>query len=360
MTRIQYLDGHRGVAILLVLFFHAYTRWAEVMPFGAAYADIPLFKYGYLGVQLFFLISGFVILMTLEKCQKFSQFIYRRWLRLFPAMLICTLIIYLTESIFIERPAGQLAMKDMLAGLFFIEPYIWYKLIGVELKSIEPAFWSLYVEFKFYIIAAAFYFLLGSKRLVWTLFLCFLLSMIVEMLKEYSFVPVYMYAESIVVLLSFKHFGWFSAGAAFYMYVNSDRIYWFYAGCVISVLSAFHVSNNDFMTFAFATLLSALFAISIVSSKLQQILSNRFLLYLGAISYPLYLLHENMMVSATIQLAPIFSFIPSVVLPIFCITLISFLALFISKYAEPKVKYIIKKRVEYLSEIILLSRKANK
>ena len=99
MKRISYLDGHRGIAILLVLLYHAFSRWTELVPYGNDFADFPLFRFGYLGVELFFLISGFVILMTLEKFNSFTEFMYHRWLRLFPAMLICSLFVFFTAAL---------------------------------------------------------------------------------------------------------------------------------------------------------------------------------------------------------------------------------------------------------------------
>ena len=64
--RLAYLDGMRGVAILLVLLFHAFARWPDLVPYGDQYQSVPLFRVGFIGVNLFFIISGFVILMTLE------------------------------------------------------------------------------------------------------------------------------------------------------------------------------------------------------------------------------------------------------------------------------------------------------
>ena len=72
--RIEYLDGQRGLAILLVVLFHAYARWPERVPYHDAYANIPVFAYGWVGVELFFLVSGFVILMTLERCSSAGEF----------------------------------------------------------------------------------------------------------------------------------------------------------------------------------------------------------------------------------------------------------------------------------------------
>jgi len=53
--------------------------------------EFSCYKFGFFGVQLFFMISGFVILMSLEKTEGFFHFIYKRWIRLFPALLIASL-----------------------------------------------------------------------------------------------------------------------------------------------------------------------------------------------------------------------------------------------------------------------------
>ncbi len=73
--RLDALDGLRGVAILLVMGFHFFHHLespyykSHLYPYGERFAAIPLFQYGYLGVELFFIISGFVIALTLEKSQ---------------------------------------------------------------------------------------------------------------------------------------------------------------------------------------------------------------------------------------------------------------------------------------------------
>ena len=74
--RIDFLDGLRGVAIILVILYHAYARWPTFVPYETTFGNILFFKYGYLGVQLFFLISGFVILLSLDNCKSFKNFIY--------------------------------------------------------------------------------------------------------------------------------------------------------------------------------------------------------------------------------------------------------------------------------------------
>ncbi len=338
MQRINYLDGHRGVAILLVIFYHAFSRWPEITPYGDSYANFPLFQYGYIGVQLFFLISGFVILMTLEKCSNIQEFLYRRWLRLFPAMLICSLIIFFTAHFFYERPNAQPDLKDILPGLTFIDPYIWSKLTGSSFQSLEGAFWSLYVEFKFYVIASFLYFFGGRRALVITLSLCLLSSFLFEQLYQLTDNKLFSYAFSISRILSFKHFGWFAAGAAYYIFTASGNKKWFYTGIFISLISSmieFRLNVGDLI---FGIIISLFFASSIVNVKIQKILGNKYLLFFGFVSYPLYLLHENMMISIISKLDEFMLFIPDFLLPFIAISFISTLSLVVAKYFERLVK----------------------
>ena len=163
-TRLHFLDGLRGIAILLVVLYHSFADWPRELPYHEQYADIFLFHFGKYGVQLFFIISGFVIAMTLEKCKSFLDFMFRRWLRLFPAMLIASFIILISAPLFTARPIGVPHYLDLISGFTFIEPEL-FRLFFVENKYIlEGSFWTLFVEMKFYILAGFLYFTIGSKK----------------------------------------------------------------------------------------------------------------------------------------------------------------------------------------------------
>jgi peptidoglycan/LPS O-acetylase OafA/YrhL len=339
INRINYLDGHRGIAILLVMAFHAFCRWTEIVPYTNQFAEFPLFKFGFLGVQLFFILSGFVILMTLDKCQNFQGFLYQRWLRLFPAMLICSLIIFLSAGFFFERPQGAVVAKDLIPGLTFIEPYYLSKLIG-SVRSIEGAFWSLYVEFKFYIISACIYFIWGSKKLVYILFILFFIWFFSYLLQKNTDNHLVYFIYSLSTHLSLKFFGWFAAGASFYTYTKTKKRRWFFYAILMCFVSSIGlaIEKNNIEVFFAVLFISTFFSISIINAKTQRILSNKFLLFLGYISYPLYLLHENMMISITIKLSHLVPMNYSFILPIISILFVSSLAYFIACYIEKPIK----------------------
>ena len=326
---------------MLVVFFHAYARWPALMPYGDQYGDITLFKYGWLGVQLFFLISGFVILMTLEKCATAKEFLYRRWLRLFPAMLACTAIIYLTSNYFSERPAGIPNLESLLPGLTFIEPDWWSRILGHPVNGIEGAFWSLYVEFKFYLFAAIIYYWKNRNTLIRTLIFVFFMATCLRLAGKFFEITWLKYLDAIATDLSFRYFGWFASGAAFYIFSQNKSRRWFAVAFFAAIASSIADGGFDWHRVLAASIIGLVFTAVILIRSIQKILCNRVILFFGFISYPLYLLHENMMVSIIIKMGRNASDIPLFLLPLPATLLLSLAAFLVAKYLEQMVKFVL-------------------
>lgn len=343
--RIAFLDGLRGLAIVMVLLYHAYVRWPAVVPFGDAFVDVSLFSWGWLGVQLFFLVSGFVILITLENCLGLKEFLYRRWLRLFPAMLIATLFIYTTAGLFPERPAGQPALSSVLPGLTFID-IKWYQLLfGMPESPLEGAFWSLYVEWKFYVIAGVVYFWRGRNALIAVLISAHLVS--VFSMAAAELFP-HRYTVSVVKgcsALGLTHFGWFAAGATFWLFYKYRDWRWFGGALLLLLSSAAFLRKLDFTVTLPAVLVGLAFASALLIRPLQQLLCSRVLLFLGAISYPLYLIHENLLVALIVKAGQAMQWVPPVALPILPTGAVILLAWLVARYGEPPLKAAIARRL---------------
>jgi peptidoglycan/LPS O-acetylase OafA/YrhL len=344
-SRIDFLDGMRGLAILLVIGFHAYARYPEVMPFGDHFATVPVFQYGWLGVQLFFLISGFVIFMTLEKCRGFVDFMLRRWLRLFPAMLICSVIVYVTFT-FLMPGVREVSLRAMLPGLTFIEPKTWSKLLGSAQPVLEGSFWSLYVEVRFYAFAGLLFFAFGEIAAIAGITLMFFIA------ASYELFPLVAPGISLHLLEIFRswtsaeYFGWFAAGALYYRFFQTRAMSLFLAASMLVVpaaLTTHQVSMSlSIPTVLAALLIAAFFAISVYGEWLRPILRSRLLLFIGYISYPLYLVHENIMVQLTLKLANVAHWIPPGLLPVLPICAVVGLGWLIARYAEPALSSVIK------------------
>ncbi len=324
----------------MVVLYHAFARWHEIVPYGSDYK--LFFGVGWLGVQLFFLISGFVILMTLEKCSEFKGFIYRRWLRLFPAMLFCSVVIYLTAPFFIERPAGEPAFSSLFPGLLFMEPS-WLKIIsGHPVTPLEGAFWSLYVEFKFYIIAGLIYYNFGRSRLVVYLTVLSLFGLLCVWLSKDGSAPYYIQLVAKVgTSLSLQHFGWFAAGAAVYIYTQSKNAGWLFAACGLAAFSSLFVRFGFLSATLTAFMVSVLFMGSVVTPLIRRIFEHRVFQFFGFISYPLYLVHENFMVASVIKLGNIGWDVPRFFYPLVPIAVLCLFSFYCAKYVEPNLRTIL-------------------
>lgn len=347
VNRLEFLDGLRGIAILFVMLYHAYVRWPQIVPFGNKFIGFPLFAHGWLGVQLFFLISDFVIFMTLEKCQGFQDFILRRWFRLFPAMFICSIIVYVTIPIFHERPSGSAVIRDLLPGLTFIEPLWWEALLGSHQGVLEGAFWSLFVEVKFYLIAGSLYFLVGGRRMIMALIGLFIAAN--AMLILVKIFPVYLYPiHSLMEQLSIKYFGWFASGALYYRYFHERHSILLKAAIIVGLASAITDHGlHQWLAKISAIIVVILFTSAILSVRVRAALSHPALLFIGFVSYPLYLLHENMMISMIVKVGHMAPWLPSLLLPIIPMIIVVIVGWLVAEYLEPwlrvRIRFFLKK-----------------
>jgi peptidoglycan/LPS O-acetylase OafA/YrhL len=332
--RIDFLDGLRGVAILLVILFHAYSRWTDIVPYKDRFAGFPMFAYGWLGVDLFFIISGFVILMTLSKCQNFSDFILRRWIRLFPAMFICSVLIWVTAPLFPERPAGKVLFINLIPGLTFVEPSLWSKFLSINLHSPEDSFWSLYVEVKFYILFGILFFTVGWRKALLSLVSFLGLYIIVGLCEKFNSRIDLNLIRTMLGIIGAKYYGWFASGAFYYKYFSEKRKVYFGAATALAIVSSLIQGGTLIWPKVFASLIATLFALTMTNIEMQKYLAFPGLLFLGYISYPLYLIHENMLIASIIQIGSRIPTFFAFYLPLLPIVLIFCLSWWIVSFPE--------------------------
>ena len=337
-SRIEFLDGLRGIAILLVIFFHAYCRWPEHISFVEKTKDIFIFEYGYLGVQLFFMISGFVIFMSLDRCKNIQQFIFKRWIRLFPAMLIATIFIYFTAPYFYERPAGMPNSIDVIPGLLFVSSSLISKILNIDIRSLEGSFWSLYVEVIFYFIAAFTYFKIGKDKLVYLIFAIFFIAF--NLNAFYSIIGVNTFLISSLIHLGFIYYGWFIIGMIVYIKTQNNCLTLPQKAIFLfSIMTIF--AEHDWGVIFASFLILGIFLLPFISVVVAKALSYRLFLFMGFVSYPLYLMHENIMVSTIVKILsyerirehPIKFFVP-----LAAIALLIFLSWIVSEKLEPLIR----------------------
>jgi peptidoglycan/LPS O-acetylase OafA/YrhL len=163
--RLAALDGLRALAIVWVMLFHYCYFWTPAAPdglplvaYGAAHASLPFVSVGYLGVHLFFVISGFVILMTIERADNLGEFLLRRAIRLWPALLLFGTATFVIVSLYGPKEL-QVGWWEYLFSLVVLPPQHVALLVGASnWQWLDGAYWSLWVEVKFYFVLGFLYF----------------------------------------------------------------------------------------------------------------------------------------------------------------------------------------------------------
>jgi peptidoglycan/LPS O-acetylase OafA/YrhL len=151
------LDGIRGIALLAVMLSHGGGRYILRTTFAAklfAYAMIP----GWSGVELFFVLSGFLITGILLKSKAaenyFSSFYARRFLRIFPIYyLVVTVGLLAATHLSWWNALLPVAGKTRIAYYFYAQnwPMFWPHHLFLDPNAFGH-FWSLAVEEQFYIV----------------------------------------------------------------------------------------------------------------------------------------------------------------------------------------------------------------
>jgi len=178
-SRLSSVDALRGAAALGVVLYHAVGPNAQFGPRVLRWLAVPILpaiRFGYVGVFLFFVISGFCIHLSRAKAQaennppvSFTSFWKRRFRRLYPPYLIA-LVLYLGIAGFTTKfELTPFYIWDVISHVFMI-----HNLDSRTVYSINGVFWTLAIEEQLYL--AYFLLLFLRKRWGWqrTLAVCLL------------------------------------------------------------------------------------------------------------------------------------------------------------------------------------------
>ena len=287
--RFYEIDLLRFLAALSVLLFHYTFRGAV----GGAFTDVSFpelagaTKYGYLGVNLFFLISGFVILMTASG-KSARQFVVSRAARLYPAFWCCVTLTFLATLLLGQ---GRFAVT---AGQYLVNLTMLHEPLHVE--SVDGVYWSLLVELKFYALVFLLV-LFGQVRHVKVYLGAWLAAALWLSVHHH---------RALGGLLIPEYAGYFIAGATFFLIAREGNSAYKTVLLVASyLLTARYALGSQpdylrehgvhFNPWVDVAAVAAFFVLLylIATGKTRRFGSSRFV-WLGALTYPLYLLHQNL------------------------------------------------------------------
>lgn len=273
--RVGELDALRGLAALGVVAFHYTTFYQQeqghLQPLGFG------FPAGNYGVHLFFLISGFVIFMTLERTRSAMDFAVSRFSRLFPAywaaMAITAAVVYT-----IGMPIQRIPAIDVAVNLTMLQEILGF-------THLDGSYWTLQVELFFY-LQMLFWCMLGQlKRIRWIIAAWLIMAVIYALTSQRHLHFSYTLRE----LLLLRHIPFFALGILFYcLYAGSgDRR----ANIAMIALSLVAIGVSYAPVYLAAGVVCCMIFALFVAGKLRWLRAAPFV-FLGVISYSLYLLHQ--------------------------------------------------------------------
>ncbi len=351
-TRIDILDSFRFLAIISVILYHYYSRWTipahtqNLYPYGNSYAGY--FQYGYLGVEFFFMISGFVILYTLEKSGTYGGFLIKRFIRLFPPMLLCSIVTYLLVILLDKDnlfPVFHSSPHGFLPGLTFSNTKIWSDIFpDKNWAYIDGAYWSLHTEVTFYLISGLIYFS-NRKNFIsnWLVFSTIIIAA--------NALHIHVFPNNVILTDFFNHFMladyiiFFTVGILSYAYFFKKTLTkWNVILSIFLILYEYHHYTYNWSILLIISLSTLLFAIFAFKPSYLGFLKMKIFQRIGIISYTVYLFHQFAgvilinKISAIIKLEFLTPFIPLLV-----ILLVLLFAEFSYRFYEKPVSAYLKK-----------------
>ena len=284
--------------------FHYTVRWAppadsdaHLAP-GALFANVEPLYYGWVGVELFFVISGFVILMTLENTSNGRDFVVRRFARIWPALIVATLIT--SAVVMAVGPADwRVNAYDVIDSIVLVGPDIVQWVLHYDVRYVDGAYWSLWVEVRFYVLAVLVYYATRGRFLAaWIGF------------QVVAFATALLSPGAVFNALFFpKHLPYFTLGMCLYKLRGGEERKLAWLGVVIAAgaimggaLSGSFDSGvpgvaieNERLALAGINLgIFVLLWLFLIDSRVIGVLASRPAVRLGQASYSLYLLHQNL------------------------------------------------------------------
>ncbi len=282
--RLLELDALRGIAALMVVLFH-FTMDRPEMHLG--------FKYGVTGVDFFFIISGFVIFLTLSGTKNWKDFVVSRFSRLFPTywtvVTFTALMTALYRLLHDESMSGLLG--QYLGNMTMIQ---WY----FKIPNLDEPYWTLLIEMQFYVVMLLVFSIkqlrniavIGVAGLAFVLLNHYVLSQAAPLIFKFS--------RGLCGLIN--HFPLFFAGILFYKikFNQGRRLYKvpLLAACFVSQVVLYADGGTSYLYISqveYAAMLALYFSVfSLYAFDVPMHIVNKATVYLGNISYSLYLVHK--------------------------------------------------------------------
>jgi peptidoglycan/LPS O-acetylase OafA/YrhL len=332
--RLPELDSLRGIAAVCVLLFHLsyYTDPYHQFPFR--------FPWGHYGVELFFVISGFVILMTLERSASTTEFVVARVTRLYPAYWCA--VLFTTCVVALLTPSKAATMATVAVNLTMVQAL-------VRVINVDPSYWTLTLELVFYLLLGVWFRFRGAGfknietyAIGWMLAATLLRTVL---LLEHRELP-----DSVAMPLLLYYGQFFIIGICLYRFYSNNfssvTILTLIGACSMSLFGGASASLNPAPARYFLVTCAITAVVFLASHSRLPLLRNPVLIFFGEISFPLYLIHQKAG-ETLMSLAYVHHWRPWLSIPAVLLTLVA-VAFLIHELIEVPARTLLRPRLQKL------------
>lgn len=304
LSHIPEIDGLRALAVLGVFLFH-----------------IDYLNGGFLGVDVFFVISGYLITKILNKEKNlnfeiYKAFFIKRFKRLYPALIFVSIIILVISIIIIDPINLDRIGKSGLFSIFFLSNnFFWGESSYFDTSSNLKPFlhtWSLGIELTFYLVFPLVFFFILKKNFKTIFFFIIVSSSLIILyvltkrpLFETNVLNGFFYGkyinDTLFFLFPFRFFE-FLFGSYIAFYENKKKNFVIFPNLfifgIIGILFSYYFFNEE-TNFLLRTIVICLLTSLIIINKKNKfnfLINNKIFQQIGLVSYSFYLIHWPLIV----------------------------------------------------------------
>jgi len=294
---IPQLDGIRGLAIILVVSFHYFGTF-------------PLLSFGWSGVDLFFVLSGYLITSRLiameERENHLLQFYKNRALRIMPIYYATFIAFFIGYHLLVSKPnlpGFSFYDKNWASFIFFFQNWTFIEWGDLKENHLQH-FWSLAIEEQFYLVWPFVLYKFRKKEYFFKVLIVLILFIIISRVclfikySDYMDYPHFYYN-------TFCRMDAFLLGGILFLYQQKKRakqlVNYYYGGTIILIAGIIYTGyaniSNPFISTIGYTLIALMYAgliysVTSYSGKfVLKIFNYSWLRFIGKISYGLYIFH---------------------------------------------------------------------
>ncbi|MCK1799876.1 acyltransferase [Micrococcus sp. XM4230A] len=343
--RFRELDGLRGIAALAVVFSHytgAHNSHYPQDP--AAFHDAA---WGAAGVQLFFIISGFVIFMSARRANRPSDFAISRAARLYPPYWI-SLVFAVVLLLLHPVPGFPFTWGQALVNLTMVQRWV-----GVD--NVVDVYWTLAVEMQFYVIILVLLYLtrcrLSDRVVLWGSLAWSVISWAVVLFtaphvgSDPQRDPMWVKLLNNATVAEYAPL--FVLGMALYIARQTGRHRGWVAAAAMSAVGSTFVMRG--MPLALEVLVVVLLAVTVMLRERTSVLLLAPVQWYGKISYSLYILHA---IPGYIIIHALWPYVGRNMAMLVALAVVSVLAWALQKYGEEHLGRVAKRGLTRVRSVV--------